>query len=198
MKGQGFLAFFSYFILTLPSFLSQNIVQYLFAEKRLRICMKYFSLVIVFLPLIFGFSKSQPSMRGPEPEVNKITLLKLVNAARKKGCQCGDTYYNPAPALTWNEQLEAAARLHSADMYSKKYFSHTSPDGKKAGDRIEKAGYHWMMYGENIGMGYKNEKEVVEGWLKSPGHCKNIMNKDYKEMGVAKVGNYWTQTFGAR
>jgi len=54
------------------------------------------------------------------------------------------------------------------------------------------------MYGENIGMGYKNEKEMVEGWLKSPGHCKNIMNKGYKEMGVAKVGSYWTQTFGAR
>jgi len=39
---------------------------------------------------------------------------------------------------------------------------------------------------------------VIEGWLKSPGHCKNIMSQKYKEMGVARVGNYWTQTFGSQ
>ncbi|HYK57071.1 MAG TPA: CAP domain-containing protein, partial [Flavisolibacter sp.] len=116
----------------------------------------------------------------------------------KKGCNCGGTYYSPAPALTWNEQLEKAAQAHSTDMYKKRYFSHTSPNGDGAGDRIAKAGYRWQFYAENIGMGYRNENEVVEGWLKSPGHCKNIMNKNYKEMGVAKAGNYWTQTFGAK
>ena len=143
-------------------------------------------------------------VKGPGPkdpaftDVNKITILKLVNEARKKGCKCGDTYYYAAPALTWNEQLEKAALAHSTDMNTKKYFSHTSPNGDRAGERIEKAGYRWLAYGENIGMGFKDEKEVVEGWLKSPGHCKNIMNKDYKEMGVAKVGKYWTQEFGAK
>lgn len=141
---------------------------------------------------------------GPGPKspgataINKTLLLELVNKARKKGCQCGDTYYYPAPALAWNAQLEQAAFDHSNDMFEKKYFSHTAPNGSKAGDRIEKAGYHWMMYGENIGMGYRNEKEVVDGWLKSPGHCKNIMNKNYREMGVARAGNYWTQTFGSK
>jgi uncharacterized protein YkwD len=47
-------------------------------------------------------------------------------------------------------------------------------------------------------MGYTTEKQVVDAWLKSPGHCKNIMNKNYKEMGVARVGTYWTQTFGTK
>ncbi|MGN6399102.1 MAG: CAP domain-containing protein [Flavisolibacter sp.] len=145
----------------------------------------------------FGL-KNVGSSTAASESLDKIGILKLVNAARKKGCQCGDTYYYPAPALTWNEQLEQAAFAHSKDMFSKKYFSHTAPDGSRAGDRIEKAGYHWLMYGENIGLGYKNEKEVVEGWLKSPGHCKNIMNKDYKEMGVARAGNYWTQEFGTK
>ena len=147
----------------------------------------------------FGFKNIVP---GPKAAANgsldKTGILKLVNAARKKGCQCGSTYYYPAPALTWNDQLEQAAVAHSKDMFSKNYFSHTAQDGSRAGDRIEKAGYHWLMYGENIGLGYKNEKEVVEGWLKSPGHCKNIMNKDYKEMGVARAGNYWTQEFGTK
>jgi uncharacterized protein YkwD len=39
---------------------------------------------------------------------------------------------------------------------------------------------------------------VVDNWLKSPGHCKNIMNKAFKEVGVGRVGDYWTQNFGAR
>jgi uncharacterized protein YkwD len=159
---------------------------------------------LIFLLLFPGFSITGFSMDhklpGPGPAIglNKSVIIKLVNEARKKGCKCGDSFYYSTSPLVWNEQLEKAAFEHSNDMYQRNYFSHVSPEGFKAGDRIEKAGYHWMMYGENIGMGYKNEKEMVEGWLKSPGHCKNIMNKGYKEMGVAKVGSYWTQTFGAR
>ena len=130
--------------------------------------------------------------------VNKTLMLQLVNDARKKGCQCGDTWYPPAPPVGWNDQLEAAAFNHSKDMAQNNYFSHTSPNGDKAGNRIRQAGYNWMAYGENIAMGYNTEKEVVAGWIKSPGHCKNIMSRTYKEMGVAKVNSYWTQAFGSK
>ena len=154
-------------------------------------------LSLLLLPML-AFGPVAHGLKDPETTLNKTTLLKLVNEARKKGCKCGDTYYKPAPALSWNEQLAKAAQAHSNDMFTKKYFSHTSPNGDRAGERIEKAGYHWLAYGENIGLGFKDEKEVVTGWLKSPGHCKNIMNKDYKEMGIARVDKYWTQTFGAK
>ena len=45
---------------------------------------------------------------------------------------------------------------------------------------------------------YQTEKSVIEGWIKSPGHCKNIMNPAYKEIGAARKGNYWTLVLGAR
>lgn len=135
---------------------------------------------------------------GDVSTVNKTIMLQLVNEARQKGCQCGNTYYNPVPALSWNNLLEKAAYNHSNDMLQKNYFSHTAPDGSNAGVRIERAGYNWMAYGENIGLGYKNEKEVVEAWLKSPGHCKNIMDGKFREMGVAKAGGYWTQKLAAK
>jgi len=128
----------------------------------------------------------------------KERMLQYVNKARAKGCQCGDTYFPPAPALQWNDKLESAAQQHSNEMNARKYFSHTSKDGSKAGDRITRAGYAWKTYGENIGMGFATEKEMVDGWLKSPGHCRNIMNRSYTEMGAGKAGQYWTQTFGAR
>ena len=130
--------------------------------------------------------------------VNKTVMLQLVNDVRKKGCQCGDNYYNPAPSITWSGQLETAAYDHSEDMYTNKYFDHMAPDGSNGGVRIEQAGYNWITYGENIAVGYKSEKEVLDGWFQSPGHCKNIMNKSFKEMGVARVGTYWTQEFGAK
>lgn len=130
--------------------------------------------------------------------VNKSVLLQLVNEVRKKGCKCGDTYYGPAPAVKWNDQLAAAATSHSENMYKNKFFAHVAPDGSNGGVRIKRVGYTWMAFGENIAVGYRTEKEVVKGWIESPGHCKNIMSKLYKEMGVGRYGNYWTQEFGRR
>lgn len=158
-----------------------------------------------FLPLIFALITSCTKDSTPvvndnvvPSTVNKTVLLQLVNDARKKGCNCGSTYYASTTALTWNDQLEKAAYDHSKDMSQNKYFSHTGSDGSESGERISNAGYAWKWYGENIAAGYPTESEVVAGWLSSPGHCANIMNKNYKEMGVAKVGDYWTQDFGSK
>ena len=153
-----------------------------------------FSLVI-FMACAGG--KPVPS-GDSTPAFNKTKLLQLINEARKKGCNCGDTYYGPAVALSWNEVLEKAAYDHSKDMSSKKYFSHDSPSGTTPDQRIRSAGYKWTVYGENIGLGYPDEDAVVKAWLGSTGHCRNIMNGKYKEIGVAKVNAYWTADFGAR
>lgn len=141
------------------------------------------------------------NLNGDEPEprpVNKKLLLQLVNQVRQKGCKCGDTYYPATGPILWNTQLEQAALVHSNDMYANNYFSHASKDGGKAGNRIDRTGYSWKTYGENIAFGYRTETEVVKGWLLSPGHCKNIMSRSFKEMGVARVGEYWTQVFATK
>lgn len=160
-----------------------------------------------FLPLIFALLTSFvidslpvsiANYNSLTSTVNKTVLLQLVNDARKKGGNCGNTYYAPAPALTWSGQLEKAAQNHSNDMYRNKYFSHTGSDGSGSGERINQAGYNWRYYGENIAGGYKTEREVIIGWLSSPAHCRNIMNRNFKEMGVARAGDYWTQDLGSR
>ena len=156
-------------------------------------------LAFVF-PLLFGATPGGEATTldpGPAP-VNKSLLLQLVNEVRKKGAKCGDTFYPAAPTLTWNSQLEQAALTHSSDMQANNFFSHASKDGRRAGDRIEAAGYYWRTYGENIAHGHQTEREVVNGWLLSPGHCKNMMAKAHKEMGVARVGDYWTQVLASK
>jgi uncharacterized protein YkwD len=130
-----------------------------------------------------------------DSSVNESTLLALVNSVRKTGCTCGSTAMPAVPPVTWNNLLEKAAVLHSADMNKNNYFGHTGADGSSAGDRITRVGYNWRAYGENIAKGHTSEQEVMNGWLESEGHCMNIMSNSVKEMGVGRDGNYWTQVF---
>jgi len=132
-------------------------------------------------------------------------ILDGVNAARAEGRTCGAKQYPAAPPLRWNPQLESAALTHSQDMAAQRYFSHAAKDGSKAGDRSQRAGYAWQRIAENIAFGQETPREALDGWLSSPGHCANIMNPNFTEMGAAygitaEQGSgvlYWTQMFGA-
>ena len=125
-------------------------------------------------------------------------LVDLVNRYRTEGCTCGSEQMPPVGTITWNETLAKAAYLHSKDMKQNNYFSHTGKDGSNAGERIERQGYNWRTYGENIAEGYTNEQAVIEGWIDSEGHCRNIMKASFEEMGIGREANYWTQVFGAK
>ena len=130
-------------------------------------------------------------------------FLERINAVRRTGCNCGTQRMAPAPPLVWNDQLEDAAKDHAKDMARKKYFSHESRNGRTIKDRIMGAGYTYKGFrsyaiAENIAYGQRSIAEVQNGWFKSPGHCKNLMNPDLKEVGVAEKDNYWVQDFGGR
>jgi uncharacterized protein YkwD len=88
-------------------------------------------------------------------------------------------------------------------MARRNYFSHTGKDRSDPGRRAQRAGYRWTQIGENIAAGQGSPEDVVAGWLASPGHCANIMGRDFREMGAAyaigrdsEAGIYWTQMFG--
>lgn len=125
--------------------------------------------------------------------VDKALLLELINDVRSKGCNCGDTFMAPAPAVTWNEKLEKAAWLHSREMSDSSYFSHTGKNGSNAGDRIRKMGYNYKAYRENIAFGILTERTIIKGWMSSVTHCMAMMNPAVKETGIARYQNFWTQ-----
>jgi uncharacterized protein YkwD len=136
-------------------------------------------------------------------------VLDLTNEQRARGATCGD--YGPfpsAPPLAMNPMLRCSSRLHSLDMGEHDYFSHDNPDGLDPFARMAAAGYAGLTMGENIAKGQQSPDEVVHGWMDSPGHCVNIMNPQYTELGVgffagaADSDTYngntlWTQNFGA-
>ncbi|MEV6655336.1 CAP domain-containing protein [Streptomyces sp. NPDC051219] len=116
-------------------------------------------------------------------------VLQLVNSERSKaGCS----------PVTLNAKLSKAALDHSKDMSAHTNMSHTGSDGSNPGDRITRAGYSWRTYGENVAYGYTTPENVMTGWMDSPGHKANILNCEFKEIGIglAQPGNYWTQDFG--
>ncbi|MGW1885566.1 CAP domain-containing protein [Streptomyces sp. NPDC001970] len=117
-------------------------------------------------------------------------VVQLVNSERSKaGCS----------PVKLNATLTKAAQDHSKDMAAHRNMSHTGSDGSNPGDRITRAGYNWSTYGENVAYGYSTPESVMQAWMTSPGHKKNILNCAFKEIGVglAQPNDYWTQDFGA-
>lgn len=127
-------------------------------------------------------------------------LLDRVNRLRASGATCGSQAYGPAPALAYEGRLHQAATAHSQDMVVRNFFSHTGSDGGSPGQRVSATGYAWSAVGENIAAGYGSVAAVVDGWAASPGHCANLMNRNFTQMGIACVPgsasspyrSYWT------
>ncbi|MFJ4560540.1 CAP domain-containing protein [Streptomyces massasporeus] len=117
-------------------------------------------------------------------------VLSLVNEERAKvGC-------SPVAA---SSALAGLAQSYSEDMAARGFFDHTDPDGRTPWDRAEKAGIS-NLGGENIARGQADAAAVMDAWMNSPGHRANILNCDFKTLGVGvelgSGGPWWTQNFG--
>ena len=99
--------------------------------------------------------------------------------------------------LSQNWELSRVARYKSQDMKENRYFSHTSPVYGSPYQMMRSFGISYRSAGENIAMGYRTPKAVVNGWMNSAGHRANILSAAFTEIGVGYVadGGYWTQMF---
>lgn len=96
----------------------------------------------------------------------------------------------------WNGDLALAAQLHAEDMNDQSYFSHDSLDGRTFDVRIRDAGYDGSPRGENIARGQRSAEQVMESWMDSAGHRRNILSEGANEIGVGFIDNHWVQVFG--
>lgn len=137
----------------------------------------------------------------------KDDLLIAVNAERAK---------QGVGALSYNKRLETAAQAFAHDMWKRGYFSHFTPEGESFVDRIKVALYFVpetnqctcsklaieckctpiFSVGENIAKGQSTVAQVMEEWMASPGHKRNILQAKYDEVGFGVYGNVWVQNFG--
>ncbi|OEU91420.1 CAP domain-containing protein [Streptomyces oceani] len=142
--------------------------------------------------------KSRSAESGPgsgdggtgEESAAEAAVLKLVNEERaRQGCR----------PVAHDARLAEFAGKYSVAMAEGGFFSHTTPDGRSPWDRAEEAGID-NLAAENIARGQADAEAVMAGWMDSPGHRANILNCDYRTMGVgahfADGGPWWTQNFG--
>ncbi|MFG3247353.1 CAP domain-containing protein [Streptomyces sp. NPDC048187] len=125
-----------------------------------------------------------------EAAAAQAQVLKLVNDERAKvGC-------SPVAA---NSALRELAEDFSQDMATQGFFDHTDPSGATPWDRAAAAGITGLG-GENIARGQADAQAVMDAWMASPGHRANILNCDFKTLGVGvhfgSGGPWWTQDFG--
>ncbi|NIK62337.1 CAP domain-containing protein [Kribbella shirazensis] len=123
-------------------------------------------------------------------------MLTLTNQERAKA-GCGP--------LRTNNALTDAAQAHASDMVDQHYFAHDSLDGRSPFDRMRDAGFTGGAMAENIAAGYSTAAAVVEGWMNSEGHRRNMLNCKYTMIGIGydsgvikpEWGNgSWVQNFG--
>lgn len=126
--------------------------------------------------------------------------LRLVNQIRERGTRCGNRWFAPVRPVTLSATLSGVASGHALDMAEHNYFEHVDLAGQSPADRVRSVGYQEKLVGENIAYGPETVDEVVRGWLDSPGHCENIMDPRFAQMGIAvapgrsaRRGLYWVQ-----
>jgi len=111
-------------------------------------------------------------------DINAQELIKLTNLARKQ---------NNIPALIINQKLETAALLKANDLLEKNYFAHTSPNGRPFYSWLQEINYQYQSAGENLAIDFTTNKATVQAWIESPSHRDNILNPEFKEIGIAAV-----------
>ncbi len=88
--------------------------------------------------------------------------------------------------LTGNSVLNKAAANKMADMFSRQYFAHESPTGEGPADVVEAVSYEYIRVGENLALGnFKDDADLVQAWMDSPGHRANILHAGMSELGIA-------------
>ncbi len=115
-------------------------------------------------------------------------VIRLTNVERRN---------NGLQELKADTDLTEVAQEKSEDMSENNYFSHTSPTYGSPFDMMQQYNIEYRSAAENIASGQQSAEAVVQAWMDSPGHRKNILNGELTHIGVGfdSDGNYWTQMF---
>ncbi len=132
--------------------------------------------IAVYKPDLPRFiTKKAPATSNTEINNKEIEIIELMNRERE---------LHGIKELTIDSKLMESAMAKAEDMVSKGYFSHDSPGGKTFRSFITDVKWYGRRAGENIAKGYIDE-DVVEAWMNSEGHRKNILAENYEEVGVS-------------
>ena len=128
----------------------------------------------------------------------RLDMLEAVNRVRAQ--------HSRAP-LRLDQTLDHAAQVHAEDMARNGFMGHVGSDGSQPHQRLQRAGYRFTEYGENVAQGQVTVAETVADWMSSPSHRDIMLDPDLAELGVGYAegpqrgrvpGRYWSIVLGRR
>jgi uncharacterized protein YkwD len=121
-------------------------------------------------------------------------IFDLINAQRQ---------HQGLRPLVYNPQLDRMAKIQAENMARYQKMAHVLPGANlpTLSDRAKYVGYVYGHIAENVALGFPNAETVVEGWMNSSGHRRNILDSDVVETGIGIArssagGIYYCQVFG--
>lgn len=154
-----------------------------FHHRKSHLLQHYSFLSYAVLFLLFGiaistlgYKKSQ--VLGFATNIKTEDVITFTNVERQK---------NGDGPVVYNSALSKAAEAKARDMFAKNYWAHFGPNGEKPWDFIKQSGYTYVAAGENLARDFDDSQSVVTAWMNSPSHRENLLNKNYKDIGVAVV-----------
>lgn len=143
-----------------------------FSMKTNKNIQSYKSIIYLITLGIFAFWGSVALASS----ITEMSVLELVNQARIE---------NGREPLAANEKLFKVASDKADDMIKNNYFAHTSPKGTTPWTWFEKEGYDYKFAGENLAINFSSAEDQQKAWMKSETHRKNILDANYREIGLA-------------
>ncbi|MCG8358154.1 MAG: CAP domain-containing protein [Kiloniellales bacterium] len=155
--------------------------------------------VLVAAALLFALVDAGPSPAWADPAMVERMIGRLNHHRSLHGL----------PALRAHPKLSAAAQAHAEAMRDEACFAHTCPNGPDLSERLRRAGYRFRVASENIAAGFERPEEVVDVWMRSDSHRRNILDPEVLEAGAGyafierrrdrqELGHYWSLALGAR
>jgi uncharacterized protein YkwD len=156
--------------------------------------------------LLSGMAAAGPPSAGElEPCLDDVQMHRAVeqlNALRRQSAPCA-TAGAAMQRLSWESRLAASAHEQAVDLAMQDRLSHTDSRNRGFGVRLRSSGYAAAGAGENLAAGQTDIEDTLQAWLASPSHCANLMQPEYRDVGLACVQRpgsryerFWVAHFG--
>jgi uncharacterized protein YkwD len=159
------------------------------------------TITIVVIIVILGFWAVFTDgliVRNSELRNGLYSTLKTLGTADMVALVNGERTSRGIPALTENSRLNNSAKAKACEMVDKDYFDHYDPAGRPPWHFFKENGYIYHFAGENLVMGYFGDQESMRRLMASPEHKENVLDPNFKEIGIGKCGDYTVQHFGTK
>jgi hypothetical protein len=137
------------------------------------------TLVLISFQIILGFAhRAFPKVLGYAANISPNEVIRLTNVQRQT---------NGLNVLNESSVLDAAALAKGNDMLAKGYWAHFAPDGTSPWSFFLSFGYKYSYAGENLARDFPDASSAVNAWMNSPSHRENILNPNYRDIGIGVV-----------